>query len=830
MNRIYTIGASLAMLASISFSATAQQSTVSFGVDPADGATVKTINRIVLTLPCVDDTYESQLWPDMEKAATIAVLKGDETVATFESFDEATGDDEGNIIFPIILSDDVTGAGEYTFSLPEGLFVQMRWDDSADDMVAVTDGKITEAYTAKVTVDPNIKSAIDIYNISPEPGSSVESIAEVTIGFPQISAGTMFDGWEFPNATFSNGTTTVEAIVNYDWNSEEEYRVMKVTPVDANEEEAPITEEGKWTLTIAAGTFVLNGNSNAEITAEFNIASTAEPTTVEFGVDPANGATVKSISRILLTLPCVDDTFESQLWPDMEKAATIAVLKGDETVATFESFDEATGDDEGNIIFPIILSDAVTEAGEYTFSLPEGLFVQMRWDDATDDFVTVKGGSITAAYTAKVTVDPAIKTEVDVFTITPESGTTVESIAEVTIGFPQISAGTMFDGWEFPNATFSNGTTTVEAIVNYDWNSEEEYRVMKVTPVDANEEEAPITEEGKWTLTIAAGTFVLNGNSNAEITAEFNIASTAEPTTVEFGVDPADGASVKSISRIVLTLPCVDDTFESQLWPDMEKAATIAVLKGDETVATFESFDEATGDDEGNIIFPIILSNAVTEAGEYTFSLPEGLFVQMRWDDAADDFVTVKGGSITAAYTAKVTVDPAIKTEVDVFTITPESGTTVESIAEVTIGFPQISAGTMFDGWEFPNAAFSNGTTTIEAIVNYDWNSEEEYRVMKVTPVDANEEEAPITEEGKWTLTIAAGTFVLNGNSNAEITAEFTVKKPSSGVETIDAELNGNVTVCSVDGKVILNNVPSTQLSTLRKGLYIINGKKVAIK
>ena len=101
---------------------------------------------------------------------------------------------------------------------------------------------------------------------------------------------------------------------------------------------------------------------------------------------------------------------------------------------------------------------------------------------------------------------------------------------------------------------------------------------------------------------------------------------------------------------------------------------------------------------------------------------------------------------------------------------------------------------------------------------------------MKVTPVDANEEEAPITEEGKWTLTIAAGTFVLNGNSNAEITAEFTVKKPSSGVETIDAELNGNVTVYSVDGKVILNNVPSTQLSTLRKGLYIINGKKVAIK
>ena len=161
MNRIYTIGASLAMLASISFSATAQQSTVSFGVDPADGATVKTINRIVLTLPCVDDTYESQLWPDMEKAATIAVLKGDETGATFESFDEATGDDEGNIIFPIILSDDVTGAGEYTFSLPEGLFVQMRWDDSADDMVAVTDGKITEAYTAKVTVDPIEHTALE---------------------------------------------------------------------------------------------------------------------------------------------------------------------------------------------------------------------------------------------------------------------------------------------------------------------------------------------------------------------------------------------------------------------------------------------------------------------------------------------------------------------------------------------------------------------------------------------------------------------------------------------------------------------------------------------
>lgn len=554
------------------------------------------------------------------------------------------------------------------------------------------------------------------------------------------------------------------------------------------------------------------------------LSASAQQTAVDYlNVTPADGAVLKSLSQIVFTLPTVDDTFETMLNPDESKLEDVAVLKDNQKVASFAEFGEATGDDEGNMIMTLILSETIAAEGEYTISIPEGLFVQMNWED----FTIVEDAKITAAYNATFTINPTLKSPVDNYLLTPANGTKVSEISEITIGFPEIPASTMFDGWEFPNATFTNGENSIEAIISYDWNSEEEYRVMKLTPINADEEENPITEAGNWTLTIEEGTFTLKGESNAEITAEFIVETVPTASTVDIvAVSPTDGETVKSISQVLFTLPVVDLTYETMLNIDMGKASEFAVLKGDVKVAGFGELGEGGEDLEGNMTIPVILSSAVTEDGEYTISIPEGMFAQMEWNDEAGDMVIMKDGKITAAYTANVTVNSSIKAPVESFNVTPEDGSKVSQISEVFIGFPEISASTMFDGWEFQNATFSDGETSIEAIINYDWNSEEEYRVMKVIPVNENEEETPITAAGTWILTIEKGTFVLDGDESPEITATFTIENSSTGIDEINAAYNENLKIFSIDGKTI----PASGLNSLENGVYIINGKKMVVK
>ena len=554
------------------------------------------------------------------------------------------------------------------------------------------------------------------------------------------------------------------------------------------------------------------------------LSASAQQTAVDYlNVTPADGAVLKSLSQIVFTLPTVDDTFETMLNPDESKLEDVAVLKDNQKVASFAEFGEATGDDEGNMIMTLILSETIAAEGEYTISIPEGLFVQMNWED----FTIVEDAKITAAYNATFTINPTLKSPVDNYILTPANGTKVSEISEITIGFPEIPASTMFDGWEFPNATFTNGENSIEAIISYDWNSEEEYRVMKLTPINADEEENPITEAGNWTLTIEEGTFTLKGESNAEITAEFIVETVPTASTVDIvAVSPTDGETVKSISQVLFTLPVVDLTYETMLNIDMGKASEFAVLKGDVKVAGFGELGEGGEDLEGNMTIPVILSSAVTEDGEYTISIPEGMFAQMEWNDEAGDMVIMKDGKITAAYTANVTVNSSIKAPVESFNVTPEDGSKVSQISEVFIGFPEISASTMFDGWEFQNATFSDGETSIEAIINYDWNSEEEYRVMKVIPVNENEEETPITAAGTWILTIEKGTFVLDGDESPEITATFTIENSSTGIDEINAAYNENLKIFSIDGKTI----PASGLNSLENGVYIINGKKMVVK
>lgn len=707
-------------------------------VNPADGATVKSLSTVKITLPCIDPNYESMLDYNEEVLPLLKVKKGNDVVAEFGELGDPSEDSDGNTIIPIILSNSITEAGTYTISIPEGAFVEKAWSEAEQAMVVVAGGFVTPAYNGSVTVDPQMVSICDDFTLDPANGSSVSEISVVKVTFNQISSEEYFSGWEFPNATFTNGDKTVQAIVNYDWMSESENRVMTVTPIDADEEFVPIAEAGTWTMTIAPGTFSFNGESNGEITAKYTISDGSKY--ADMLVNPADGAVVKSLSTIKITLPCIDPNYESMLDYNEEVLPLLTVKDGDEVVAEFGELGEPSEDSEGNTIVPIILSKSITEAGTYTIDIPEKAFVEKAWSDLEDGMVVVEGGFVTPAYTGTVIVNPNAASVCDDYTLDPANGSSVSEISVVKITFNQISAEEYFSGWEFPNATFTNGDSTVEAIVNYDWMGESENRVMTVTPIDAEEEFTPITEAGKWTMTIGAGTFSFNGESNGVITAEYTVGGVA---TV-YPITPESGSVVDNLSEIKIEFPGVTEVEYNDL---------PVTLNGTEYNA---SSTDVLGTGNSRTVY----FRNPTKDGEYTVTFPAGAFTL---DGEASK-------EATAFYTFQSS-----------YVLTPESGSTLEEF-EVAVSFPHATDVELVG--DLSSILLTNNRTYASPSMNCVKDESASVPTFLLT-IPEDVQQPPI---GSYDLIIDEGMFMIDGKPSVSIFANYTIDHDVTAEYTLSPE------------------------------------------
>ena len=90
---------------------------------------------------------------------------------------------------------------------------------------------------------------------------------------------------------------------------------------------------------------------------------------------------------------------------------------------------------------------------------------------------------------------------------------------------------------------------------------------------------------------------------------------------------------------------------------------------------------------------------------------------------------------------------------------------------------------------------------------------------------------APVSDGHKYTLRIQEGTFTLDGYSaSAEHNSTY-VYKTGEGLVLgiIDAIMNGNENsdVYDINGRIILRKADRDAINSLRRGIYIINGKKI---
>ena len=354
-------------------------------------------------------------------------------------------------------------------------------------------------------------------------------------------------------------------------------------------------------------------------------------------------------------------------------------------------------------------------------------------------------------------------------------------------------------------------------------------------------EGAELTVNGtKVNLTDGAYTFNVDGDAEVVVGAPVS-------ADIEFGIDPADKSTVKTLKQFYITLP-FDETAETMFIPSEATAKRIVIAKDGATVVNAE--DITLGEMESiydamyqtiGIKFPVNFPE-IKEAGTYTVTFPEGTIFEADFE-----MNVIANGKKSAEKVISYTVDPEMKTAVEVFHFTPQDGSEeLEAIEYIFLHFPQIPAmnayminnNQVYDDVtltrvDTPSARAAEPASYICDVNPYDEDDADgtsyDYARMVIQPVDdINYEPVKITA-GKWRLDIPSSKFTHNGYFSPAMSAVFAVKNEASGIEGIDSGSAATVTVYSLDGRVLLDGAPASAIGSLENGLYIVNGKKVLI-
>lgn len=221
----------------------------------------------------------------------------------------------------------------------------------------------------------------------------------------------------------------------------------------------------------------------------------------------------------------------------------------------------------------------------------------------------------------------------------------------------------------------------------------------------------------------------------------------------------------------------------------------------------------------------ITLDQEITEAGRFILHIPEGYF----WLGTQYSAVLNKTTNVT--YAVEGVAMPLVPT-----TVEPADKSTVEELSTVTLTVDCDVVTLLAIGEDAdPFITVTNKATgeEVDVTATVDDLDYENWTNMNQVVIRFSE---PITAEGTYVLTIAPELFADDqwdpmfgtGSANAELTYEFTVGE-GDGVSSVSVD-EGKVTVYTLNGVKVLDNADRESLKTLKKGIYIVNGKKTVVK
>lgn len=209
---------------------------------------------------------------------------------------------------------------------------------------------------------------------------------------------------------------------------------------------------------------------------------------------------------------------------------------------------------------------------------------------------------------------------------------------------------------------------------------------------------------------------------------------------------------------------------------------------------------------EGTEELCFVLDEPITAAGNYIIEVPANFFnLGEQFDGFSSKLTTVYYEIAEPKASLNIVANPA-------------GGNVTEIPATIVLTADCDEAGCEY--FDNPKLTDEKGNSyNVELVLGEGWNE-----------INVNLMNGAITAAGTYTLTIPAGLITDGGSkANEEIVLVYTIAT-GDGIDAIVAQAGGKVDVYTVSGVCVLRNADAAAVKALRKGLYIINGKKVVLK
>ncbi len=803
---------------------------------PVAEAVVKSLSKVTVRFD-ITKLGDNQVFCDATKADQITLSKAgaaEPIKATGVAFDEMAYEEDTmpyTIEFP-----ETTEAGEYTVTVPAGFF----WA-AAEQGAKPADAVSNDEITVKYTVDPNAKSGMQVYTIldpvqSPE---TVESFEEVNIDFTEVSGQIQFA--DEPNITITkDGTPLAGVTCNLTWNWNLGNMHTAKVYFEKDEDTYVIKEDGNYELTIGAGSIFIENDQCEEIKAKFIVKSATK--SYSWTATPQNEGKIDlptdkdSYTQFTFKINGAEEVSYDE-WEDPNHdpiygttAKSIQVTYNGESVKNVANV-AAGGEsnigyslrsnlDEPEIVIGIS-NQVFTKGGVLAITIDEGRCTADGNYPTPEIRYTCTVGEIQTTKDYEVKVSPSMDISEEYLIDYFKDGFKIEFINAQTV-VPNMVKD--YDDDDKPIMVLEKtprlkvGDVIYFGSVNVDEVKDAECPTFIITYPEMFDIDA--TLGGYINFSIDEGTFTVDGEYDSPaISQTWRLKRTKEvDTSYIFGpggdiVNKGEGLypmiSFNGDEYITLDRSKVVVKFNEEVLPTSEY--TLNVKNGTDVCIYFEFINEKYMDPTltGKITVDIA-ADAVTISG---VKLPA---ISHTWNIVLPKTFTYNVKGFVSKYLAGPTYDPK---NPDLTTELPE----VSDLSEIIFEIPDAKTAKLWNK-NYINLRsrdyFSYGAHVpeIEEVVGA------EHPTFKF-----KFEDAPV-DETIYELSLNYGAFYVdNAHETPSLVFSVILKKGSGVAEIIGATADG-YTVITVDGKVLFTNGTLDQVKSLDKGIYIINGKKIAVR
>lgn len=551
---------------------------------------------------------------------------------------------------------------------------------------------------------------------------------------------------------------------------------------DAIEYIIPITDaikNGKNVRFTLTGVVANDGLDHSDITARWNpgqeLVATLAPSSVYMNESVKEVDIVKNYYRHVLE-------FNEDITINENASAADVTYKDTKSGRIIYGYVKSVNNNSKQVI--VIPVEDLKDKHEYELTIKERVIVNKEFVETNGKY-----GNVMPEQSYKFTIY-ANKDAYD-FITSPVEGSNVNEISTIVCSMkPGANAGTSAIGYAHRTDKFVYLLNEKnEKVATATCGDVENGMFIKFSPA--------ITEPGTYTVHIEDSVYFVGTGFEAlqnEQPVEFKYTVVAAPEELQFTTDPENESTITSLGKIVIMSDkdIYGTTTPIQAYCDRQVFNGTLTMGDVNRREAYIEFTDAAGE-------------PITAEGEYRIEIPAGVFGDKAWYDSDG-----LSGACNAATTLYFTVGKEA-TEI-AYTTDPANGSEVDALKDVTIDYNTSSIGTGNGMIEI----YKDGekVARVDAEIIYknpdDWD---EVSHKATIPVNA-------TEKGVYTIEIPEGYFCdANGDPIPAVTLTYYVGV-ASGIQNIDAEI----------AKGAVYNLNGVKVSKATKGIFIVNGKKVAKK